>query len=246
MLRLFQEGVQAILVQRLVGIYLHGSLASGDFNPQSSDIDFVVVTHEAVPEELLPALAELHARLAVSSLKWASKLEGAYISKQALRRYEPGKTCSAWLGSDGHFAVEPLGNDWVIQSYVIREQGLALTGPDPKTFMEPILPEDLRRAELATLRWWWAPQLENTSRLRSHEYQAYAALTMCRALYTLQFGTVVSKTVAAKWARSELDERWASLIERSLVWQEGDGVDDMQEALEFVRYALELVQQFVE
>ena len=199
----------------------------------------MVVVAEPVCDDLLSALAVFHTRLAASGLKWATKLEGAYISKEAIRRYKPEKTTCAWLGADGHFAREPLGNDWVIQSYLIRELGVTVTGPDPKTLIDPILPEDLRRAELATLRWWWSPQLDNPFRLRSREYQAYAVLTMCRALYTLQFGTVVSKPIAARWAQAELGERWGALIERSLDWREADGVDDMQAALEFIRYTLE-------
>ena len=239
LLRLFLGGVQAILGELMGGMYLHGSLATGDFNPHSSDIDFVVVVAEPVCDDLLSALAVFHTRLAASGLKWATKLEGAYISKEAIRRYKPEKTTCAWLGADGHFAREPLGNDWVIQSYLIRELGVTVTGPDPKTLIDPILPEDLRKAELATLRWWWSPQLDNPFRLRSREYQAYAVLTMCRALYTLQFGTVVSKPIAARWAQAELGERWGALIERSLDWREADGVDDMQAALEFIRYTLE-------
>ena len=114
-MKFFLEGVQAIFRELLVGMYLHGSLASGDFNPQSSDIDFVMVTSEPVSDELLPKLAEMHEQLAASGMKLVTKLEGAYISKQAIRRYEPEKTTCGWLGSDGHFAVEPLGNDWVIR-----------------------------------------------------------------------------------------------------------------------------------
>ncbi len=243
-LRLFLQGVQAILGDLMVGMYLHGSLATGDFNPQSSDIDFVVVAAQPVCDDLLSALAVFHARLAASGLKWATKLEGAYISKEAIRRYEPEKTSCAWLGADGHFAREPLGNDWVIQSYVIREMGVTVTGPDPKTLIDPILPEDLRRAELATLRWWWSPQLDNPFRLRSREYQAYAVLTMCRALYTLQFGTVVSKPCAARWAQTNLGERWAALIQRSLTWHIRDGVDDSCLALEFIRYTSKCAQHF--
>jgi predicted nucleotidyltransferase len=54
----------------MVGIYLHGSLATGDFNPQSSDIDFVVVLAEPVCDDLLSALAAMHGRLVASGLKW--------------------------------------------------------------------------------------------------------------------------------------------------------------------------------
>jgi hypothetical protein len=32
-------GAQAVLGEHFIGLYLYGSLASGDFNPQSSDID---------------------------------------------------------------------------------------------------------------------------------------------------------------------------------------------------------------
>ena len=35
-----------ILGENLVGIYLHGSLAMGCFNPQKSDIDLIIVVNE--------------------------------------------------------------------------------------------------------------------------------------------------------------------------------------------------------
>ncbi len=44
-----------------------------------------------------------------------------------------------------------------------------------------------------------------------------AALTMCWVLYTLAFGAVVSKPVAAHWAQGVLGEPWAALIGRALV-----------------------------
>ncbi len=37
------EGFRHILGGNLVGIYLHGSLAMGGFNPRTSDIDFLIV-----------------------------------------------------------------------------------------------------------------------------------------------------------------------------------------------------------
>jgi len=90
---------------------LHGSLASGDFNPQSSDIDFLVVTQDELPVELLPELAAMHARLTVSGLKPAAKLEGFYISAAALRRYDPPHVEYPVLRVDGTFAVDGHGTD---------------------------------------------------------------------------------------------------------------------------------------
>ena len=76
---------------------MHGSLASGDFNPQSSDIDFLVVTQDELPVELLPELA--------------AKLEGFYISAAALRRYDPPHVEYPVLRVDGTFAVDGHGTD---------------------------------------------------------------------------------------------------------------------------------------
>ncbi len=67
---------------------------------------------------------------------------------------------------------------------------------------------------------------------------------MCRALYTLQHGTVVPKPAAARWAVQALDPRWTGLIERAPVWRHGAPLGDLQETLEFIRYALERSQQF--
>jgi Nucleotidyltransferase domain. len=41
-----------ILKDNLVGIYLHGSLALGCFNPKVSDIDFLIVVRDKLPLEV--------------------------------------------------------------------------------------------------------------------------------------------------------------------------------------------------
>ena len=80
-------------------------------------------------------------------------------------------------------------------------------------------------------------------RLYGSEYQAYAVLTMCRALYTLQHGIVVSKPAAARWAQAALGERWAALVERALAWCNDEPFDCLDETTALVRYTLERSQQ---
>ncbi|HTP07525.1 MAG TPA: nucleotidyltransferase domain-containing protein, partial [Anaerolineae bacterium] len=55
-LRALLESAQAMLSDHFIGLYLYGSLASGDFNPRTSDIDFVIVTDVDLPAELIHAL----------------------------------------------------------------------------------------------------------------------------------------------------------------------------------------------
>ena len=238
------SGVQTILGNHFTGMYLYGSLASGDFDPQRSDIDFVVVTAGELPGEMLPALEAMHARLAASGSKWAERLGGSYIPQQALRRYDPAQAQHPSIGVDWSFGEVHQGSDGVIQRYILREQGVMLAGPAPQTLIDPVQPNDLRRAVVATLHEWWSQQLDNPVWMNSREYQAYAVLTMCRALYTLQHGTIVSKPVAARWTQEALSERWAGVIERALTWRYADGLEDLPETLEFIRYTLEYSQQF--
>ncbi len=237
------SGVQTILGPRFVGMYLYGSLAGGDFDPQRSDVDFVVVTADVLPDETVAALRALHARIAARGSEWAAKLEGAYVPQQTLRRHDPaGPPCPTI--NEGHFYLAPLGSDWVIQRHIIREQGAVVVGPPPHTLIDPLQPDDLRRAVLGALREWWAPMLDNPDpRLDGGEYQAYAVLTMCRALYTLQHGEIISKTDAAQWARSALGERRAMLIEWAFAWRPGAQSVHRSETLDFIRYTVERGQQ---
>jgi len=235
--------VQQLLGKQFIGLYLYGSLASGEFGPQRSDIDFLVVTSEQLPPEILPSLASMHQRLAEMHSRWTSRLEGSYIPRQALRRYDPTRADHPALGMDGSFDVDHHGPDWVIHLHMIREHGIALAGPDPATLIDPIRPDDLRRAAVATLHEWWAPMLQDSRRLRSREYQAYAALTMCRALYTLQHGTVVSKPIAARWAQGILGPPWVELIEQALFWPRDPQPDRLTDTLALIRHTLQLAEQ---
>ena len=76
-LHLLQEEVREILGADLVGLYLYGSLSSGDFDPASSDIDFVVVTTGELSGDTLTVLRAMHARIAASGRPWTTKLEGS-------------------------------------------------------------------------------------------------------------------------------------------------------------------------
>jgi len=232
------SSVRALLADQFVGLYLYGSLSTGDFDRERSDIDFVVATKDEPSEKAFQELHLMHERLDAGNSKWARKLEGAYIPLGSLRRHDPADAPHPFL-NEGLFRIERLSSDWVIQRFVIREHGTVVAGPDPKPLVDPIQPEDLRNAVRAVLREWWLPNIEDPWRLQRRDYQAYAVLTMCRALYTLRHCEIVSKPVSAQWASQTLDRRWMELIERAAAWRIDDGADDLTETLMFIRYTLD-------
>lgn len=239
-LDLLLSSAKKVLGNQLVGMYLYGSLSSGDFNAETSDIDFLIVTTSTLSDKTIAELKAMHHRIWKSGLKWASKLEGSYIPKRDIRRHDP-RSAPCPTVNEGKFYLDKRGSDWIIQRHVIREYGLVLAGPDPKTLIDPVSPEDIRHSVKGVLHEWWLPMLEDPAWLKNHgsEYHAYAILTMCRALHALKHGMVVSKPMAAKWAQRELGDRWSKVIERALAGQVGQEDHDLyDESLEFIRFTL--------
>jgi hypothetical protein len=243
-LRAVLSGAKTVLGDQFVGMIVHGSLASGDFDPQSSDIDFVVITADELPHEMFLALEAMHARITASGLAWATRAEVSYIPQAALRRHDPAHAQHPALRADGSFAVSPHGSDWIIQRHIIREQGIVLAGPDLRAWIDPVQPDDLRQAVTGVLREWWSSKLDDPTWVRSAEYQAFAVLTMCRALHTLQHGSVVSKPAAARWAQDALGDPWAALIERASAWQRDAPFDHLNDTLDLIRLTLARSQQY--
>ena len=232
------SSVRVVLGNSFIGLYLHGSLAYGDFNPQTSDIDFLVVTGTRLPIETFFALKDMHARLFASGMAWSQSLEGAYIPKEDLRRHNPALAPIPWLGVDGHFALETLGSDWILQRWILREKGLSVFGPPLKPIIDPISAQDLKEAVHASLRDWWSPPFPSPERFQSGEYQAYAVLTMCRSLYVLDHGAIASKPEASRWAMETLDERWQTLIAAATSWRPGIEFDRLNETMGFILFTL--------
>lgn len=237
LLGLLLTKVQAILGSQLVGLYLYGSLSLGDFDPQSSDVDFLAVTEEELPEEQLEQLRVMHENIAASGLRYARRLEGSYILREALRRYDPNNARHPTIGVDWAFHVEDHGANWVIERSIVREHGVIVLGPSPQTLIDPISTRELRAAVCAQLTNFWQTQPEEPAWLRPRDYQAFAVFTLCRALYALRQGVVSSKPQAAAWALSAYP-RWKPTIERALSWRSQHEEDNLTETMAFLREAL--------
>ena len=219
-------GVENELAENLVGVYLVGSLATGDFD-LDSDVDFLVVIEEELTDEVVPSLQVTHARIHGLGCYPAEHLEGSYISRGVLNRPEAVDVQLLWYLDNGSTTFERSlhDNKWHVR-WVLRERGIALVGPDAASLLGPV-PIDSLRAEVAGLMREIAhifaadingPLTYWTSRFG----QSYAVLTYCRMLHTLHTGTVQSKLAGMRWAMESLDPAWVSLIQQA--WEEREGV----------------------
>ncbi len=244
-LRLLLTNLQEILSQQLVGMYLYGSLSLGDFDPASSDIDFLVVTTDELSDETLERLRVIHAEIAASGLPYANRIEGSYIPHDALRRYDPANARHPTIGIDWEFHVGLHGRNWIIERQIVREHGVVVWGPPPQTLIDPIPPGEVRAAVCEHIKNFWLAQPAEPEWLRPRDYQAFAVLTLCRALYTLHHGTLSSKPRAAAWTQ-DVYPQWRPIIERSLAWRSQHEKDDLAATKKFLRAALEQAQKICE
>lgn len=227
-----------LLGDNLVGGYLGGSLALGDFDPAASDLDLLVVTAHALGAPALQQLHDLHERIAASGDRWASRLEVSYIPQASVRRYDPGDCHHPSIGETWPFGVCLHDEAWVIQRWIIRNHGVTVQGPPPATLIDPVSEQDLRAAVLSLLREDWSARLDNPEWFRPRHLQAYGVLTMCRCQYTIVTGAVASKPVAAAWAKQALPQ-WAHLIDQALGWRYDTDPGDVTETMAFIRAIVE-------
>ncbi len=232
LLKVLQPNIQDILGDDLIGLYLDGSLALGDFDA-ASDIDFVaVVTDEiAGTSPRFAALYAMHERIATLDTPWAIQLEGSYISARALQRHDPALVQHPNLerGSGERLKMAAHDEMWSVHRQVLREHGIVLAGPHPRTLIDPVDPEQLRDAMRMGLP-WLAGFLHEPTKIALRGYQSYIVLTVCRMRYTLAHGTVVSKPAAARWVQAALGEPWSGLIARA--WMGRSAPDQPADASE--------------
>ncbi|MBX3059480.1 MAG: DUF4111 domain-containing protein [Anaerolineae bacterium] len=226
--------VPTILGDNFVGLYLDGSLASGDFDYETSDIDFIVATAVPVSPSQFAELVELHGRIGQSNSKWAVELEGAYIPLDALRCYDPANATHPYIDRGGTLRWEHLEMDWVIHRHILHTSGITLAGPPIQTLVDPVSPDELRQAVIGLFNFWWLPMSQEPAQLAEEGYRRYAILTMCRMLSTLANGEVVSKPAAARWALDNLETRWRPLIGWAMGRPTAVPTNNLQETQQFI------------
>jgi len=209
---------------RLLGLYVHGSLVAGDFAADRSDLDVLAVLDADPDESLLGLLAGLHAGLDRRHPGWAGRVEVEYVSLDAVRdaagdraarrhliaRVSPGEPLHL-LDATAHRVVT-----WS----AVHDYGRRLLGPPAGTLLPAVDAGLVRRALVEHVRDWpvWV------TRMNTPGAQAYAVLTLCRALQRLRYGRQLSKLRAADRTIAVCPQ-WAELVVWARDWWYDSGLD---------------------
>lgn len=235
---------QRILGGNLVGAYVQGSFALGS-GDQQSDCDWLVATRDSLTEPQIAQLGNLHDEIPTREGHWCHDLEGSYAPFDELASVAHLER--KWLFNDhGQRTLE--WDDHCNRGYtrwILREHGITLSGPAPRSFMPPV-PADVLRGEAAASLPTLLGDLASWIDIDTLAWgQRYAVVTACRILYTLETAEVASKQGALEWGLRTLARRWQPLLaqvrdDRGLGWEPGRAprAGEADSARMFVGYVL--------
>jgi predicted nucleotidyltransferase len=203
-----QKDITKIIEGELVGIYLHGSLAMGGFNPNTSDIDIVVVTGEPIKAEKKRRLVKFLLLcsnnpypIEISFLhkgqleEWHHPCEFDFHFSEFWReRYEEDM-----LGETHNWTNEDIKTDADLAAHVtiINNRGICVAGrPIREVF--PLVPQS---DYISSIVGDFKDCIENIE-----EDPIYCTLNMIRVFWYLKDGVISSKQEAGNWGLVNLPE----------------------------------------
>jgi len=169
----------------VIGVYVYGSLMTGDYSPAASDIDVVVLMHREPDQAVTRELTELHAALA-STGGPVSQLHCLYVAAGTVS--DPERLCTYWFGD--------RMTQWQMKLLTRAElaaAGVALHGAWPPPGLEPVPLADLQAAVHAEVTGYWR-QISRKRRLWLQDtWIDHALVVLPRAEALLTTGDMITK-----------------------------------------------------
>jgi predicted nucleotidyltransferase len=191
------QGLREALGDELVGVYLHGSLALGCFNPALSDIDLLVITRRPLTPEQRQAVGAVLSR--------GGRIEISFLAEPSLRPWRHPAPYDLHFGSRQRLLGPGEDHDLAAHFTVARHAGVAFLGPPPADVF-PEVPWDDYEDSLRR-------DLESCG---EHGGRLYAVLSPARIWATLTERSVHSKASGAEWALERAPQEFRPLLSRVL------------------------------
>lgn len=227
----------------VVGVYLHGSLAMGCFNPATSDVDMLVVCEESLSIEtkrkfikrLLALTKDSRNQLEMSIVLKKYTQDFVYPTPFELHYFHPTyvKDENYICGGDG-FLDPDLAGHFVITYH----RGVTLYGEKIKDVFNPID----RQYYIDSI---WNDVKEAPKEIM--ENPVYFTLNLCRVLYYLKEGEISSKKEGGEWGARNLPHPYQEIVNQCLevyIGTKKETIIPNDELVEFAKWMLTQCEQF--
>lgn len=209
------DTMKRLLGDNLVGVYLHGSLAMGSFNPNSSDIDFLVVTKSRLSLELRRSLAT--AMIALARYAPAKGIEMSVLTVETLKNFKYPTPyefhfSNVWIERYQNDAVDLTDDDKVDADLaahltITKAHGAVLYGEQISAVFPDIPPRYYTDSIIADAK----SILEDMT-----SEPVYNVLNLCRVWAYLDEGTITSKKEVGEWSLQRATPFQKGVIEQAL------------------------------
>jgi Nucleotidyltransferase domain len=175
------EGVAA-------GLYVGGSVATGDYRPGVSDVDAVALLDRAPSPATRAHLVDVHRRL-VREVDGGSALHCVYVP--ADQAADVGRRHWTWAFEE--LFRRPLSG--VARAELLADP-VVVTGPEPAAWLPPMAADDLRDAARAELAGYWTRALRRRAIWLEDVYVDLGLTVWARADATINRGVLITKREA--------------------------------------------------
>jgi predicted nucleotidyltransferase len=210
---------QRLLGDDLIGIYVHGSLAFGCFNPATSDVDLIAVVQTRLDTPTKRRIAKT--LIDLSGDAPPKGLELSIVTLPVLQDFRVPtpyefhfgmEWIDRYVAGDVDFNTERSDPDLAAHLTVVRQYGIRLVG-EPIDQVVPPIPRRAYLESIAADVAWARPNLVTDP--------AYGVLNLCRTLAFIREGLVLSKAGGAAWAIEHVPAPFVPLVQAALDFYTG-------------------------
>jgi hypothetical protein len=215
------DQVHSVLPGLVAGLYVHGSVALGTYQPGLSDIDFIVVTSRTCTDQDIAALRAIHQALTTRHPR--APLEGSYLQWQDLGQ-RVGHVPPRPYIHDGVFYPGGHHDINAVTWWILKNRGVTLLGPPANQLDIQVDWDGLVAAMHRNMNTYWASFTSNPRRmawlLGDYGVQ-WAVLGVLRQFYTFREQSITSKVGAGVYGLAHTPRRWHRLIQEAIDIREG-------------------------
>jgi predicted nucleotidyltransferase len=228
------DAAREILGDELVGVYLHGSLAMGGFNPSESDLDLLAVVRRPMTDDekrrLWARLSRISGRKHHRSRRPLPRsIEMSFLTREQLDAWEhPARYEFRWA-EHWRFRHPADRRDPDLATHVViaRTHGVALHGPPPAE----VLP-DVPRADYVD-----SALTHVDGNLAGRHVGMDVLLNAGRAMAAVVDGVVFSKEEGGRWLLERAPAELHGVVAAALAAYLGEGDESRLDRAALARFA---------
>jgi predicted nucleotidyltransferase len=235
------SGVHSVLQDNLKGIYLYGSLAMGCFNPESSDIDVILVAKKRLSKE--------QRKKVIGYLKGVCsknrRIELSIVCEDVVQNPQYPIMVDLHFEYWGDIFENEKDNEILSNLYTTKKRGFCVWGMPISDVFSEIPAQYHLRSVIEDLR-HTRKYLHKSPELVGYDPAVYWILGSCRILAFIREEKVLSKLEGGQWGSATLPKKYHDLVKQALSYYQGKKKEHVwnHEKLEaFADYMTRVIQR---